>query len=471
MSPPNSPNTNHQHKVANKVVHNGYGSVQVTNYLEHPKTNAAFANTDKSTDDNEFEIELSPLPYQENIFGNLDEFTDSDSEGSTLKEASKKQKTAPSPYHSLATAYEVPLSLRKPFKIPRRQDLPVITPLTKKNTSAPQETEPLFNRNTTNNANEAIQRNGNDKGSKELGKKTNEKDISNATKQANKEQTYEANDNNASHSFYHSPFLFPEFKLSNENLDITPELESLRYLILSQHKAFEHHIKDLGTLYLSITKNLEKKLSSLQHLKNQDKIPRSLRIKCELTTSPDFASDPEFLDIKNKLQQEVKKFIQNGTALMTTWAERNIKLLKIQRCSTYLKKAMLILEGLTSFYTDSIGTPLWPSAANNRLTLFLFKAFLSCTFVNANNFINSLELPAEQILLIGSKLILNIDSDENANKAISSLHLDDIDLNNQMDNLLLFETLTVSSKSYNPQLQESGSPTKIGQRRQRLAST
>jgi hypothetical protein len=43
--------------------------------------------------------------------------------------------------------------------------------------------------------------------------------------------------------------------------------------VLSQHKAFEHHIKDLGALYLSITKNLEKKLSSLQHLKNQDKIP------------------------------------------------------------------------------------------------------------------------------------------------------------------------------------------------------
>jgi hypothetical protein len=204
MSHPYSPNSNHQHKVANKVVHNGYESVQVTNYLEHPKTNAAFDNTDKSADNNDFELELSPLPYQESIFGHLDEFTDSDSESSTLKEANKKQITAPSPYHSIATAYEVPLSLRKPFKIPRRQDLPVITPLAKRNTSAPQETEPLFNRNTTINTNESIQRNGNDKGSKELGKKTSEKDISNATKQANMEQTYEANDNDTSNSFYHS---------------------------------------------------------------------------------------------------------------------------------------------------------------------------------------------------------------------------------------------------------------------------
>jgi hypothetical protein len=446
MSPPNSPNSNHQHKVANKVVHNGYGSVQVTNFLEHPKTNAVFGNTDKSADNNDFELELSPLPYQESIFGNLDEFTDSDSESSILKEAGKKLKAAPNPHHSTATAYEIPLSLRRPFRIPRRQDLQVITPLAKRNTLAPQETEPLLNRNTTNNANEPIQRIGSDKVSKELGKKTSETDFLIATKQANMEQAYEANVNEASNSFYHSPFLFQEFKLSNETLDIIPELESLRYLILSQHKAFEHHIKDLGTLYLSVTKNLDKKLNSLQHLKNQDKIPRSLRIKCELTTSPDFANDPEFLDIKNKLQQEVKKFIQNGTTLMTTWAERNIKLLKLQRCSTYLKKAVPILDGLTSFYTDSIGTPLWPSAANNRLTLFLFKAFLSCEFLNAGNFINSLELPAEQILLIGSKLILNTDSDESADKAITSLHLEEIDLNNQIDNFLLFETLTSFSQ-------------------------
>jgi hypothetical protein len=82
---------------------------------------------------------------------------------------------------------------------------------------------------------------------------------------------------------------------------------------------------------LNITKTIEKKSTNLQHLINNEKIPRSLRIKFELTTSPEFSNNPEFLKIKSDLHQEVNNFIQKGTALMTTWARRNIKLLTLQR--------------------------------------------------------------------------------------------------------------------------------------------
>jgi hypothetical protein len=74
--------------------------------------------------------------------------------------------------------------------------------------------------------------------------------------------------------------------------------------------------------------------------------------------------------------------------------------------SKIVKCLLLLLEGLTSFYTDSIGAPKWKSVANNHLTLFLFKAFLSDNRFNANDFITYLNLTLEEILLTRAKLIL-----------------------------------------------------------------
>jgi len=222
-------------------------------------------------------------------------------------------------------------------------------------------------------------------------------------------------------------------------LDLPPELESLRPLILSQYKAFKQHIRDLGALNLNIIKTLEKKSTSLQHLTNHDKIPRSLRIKCELTTSPEFSNDPEFLEIKHKLHQEVSNFIQKGTSLIIVWVKRNITLLTLQRCSNYLKKALKILEGLTSFNTDSIGTPKWKSVSNSLLTLSIFKAFLSGEFIEVNDFATYLNLTPDQILLTGAKLILSTDSDKDAAKIIFELNLSDIKMENQAEELFITE--------------------------------
>ncbi|MFN9982104.1 MAG: hypothetical protein ACK53Y_19415, partial [bacterium] len=130
-------------------------------------------------------------------------------------------------------------------------------------------------------------------------------------------------------SVYKSPYLHNVFKPEPESLNLSPELEPLTPLLRSQHEAFTERIKDLGSIYLNATKSLEKKKNNFHLLKNNKKIPRSLRIKCELTTSPNFSYDKTFLTLKDELHQIIEKCIKDGTTAITNWAERNIKLLTL----------------------------------------------------------------------------------------------------------------------------------------------
>jgi hypothetical protein len=147
---------------------------------------------------------------------------------------------------------------------------------------------------------------------------------------------------------------------------------------LSQHEVFTQPIKDLGHINITLTKIIENKKESLLKLKN-NKIPRSLQLKCELTTSSAYTNNPDFLTLKTELQHEVSNFIEKGSKIMTKWAETNIHLLTIDRCADILSKALQILDGLTSFYTEIIGTPIWPSVPTTHASLFLFKLYLSNT--------------------------------------------------------------------------------------------
>ena len=445
MSNHHTNETDIQHNAANQVFHNSVGSVHQTNYLGLFQTNAS-QETDFFTYDEEQDNGLTPIPQQDRLFDDYDEFTDTDSETATATQKKGRQKTFLEPAPSETKPYEVPISLRKRYQDPRRKTTTVITPQANKTLSTPKEKTPTDITETaiTEAAASPPHMFGNAAGntidiSSRLNREPPSPDIG---RDVQTENTLKHVLNRDPNLIYHSPFLAQEFKPTNDNLDLTTELESLRPLILSQHKAFEQRIKDLGAFNLNITKTIEKKSTSLQHLINNDKIPRSLRIKCELTTSPEFSNDPEFLKIKNDLHQEVNNFIQKGTTLMTAWARRNIRLLTLQRCFNYLKKALQILEGLTSFYTDSIGAPKWKSVANNQPTLFLFKAFLSDNRFKANDFITYLNLTSEEILLIGAKLILRTDSEEDAIKVLSGLNLTDINPENQADILYLTEILT-----------------------------
>jgi len=49
------------------------------------------------------------------------------------------------------------------------------------------------------------------------------------------------------------------FNSSNKFINLTPELEPLRNIILLQHTALETHIKELGNICFNLTTIIEKK--------------------------------------------------------------------------------------------------------------------------------------------------------------------------------------------------------------------
>jgi hypothetical protein len=98
--------------------------------------------------------------------------------------------------------------------------------------------------------------------------------------------------------------------------NLTPELESLRTVIMLQHNALSQHIIELGTICLKHTTTIEKKKESSLKLINEELIPRSLHIKCDLTTSPDFENYPNYITLKKELQTAVSKFISTGMEIM-----------------------------------------------------------------------------------------------------------------------------------------------------------
>jgi hypothetical protein len=246
----------------------------------------------------------------------------------------------------------------------------------------------------------------------------------------------------ATKKIYSSPFLDENYKLTSEEVDLTLELEPLRKLIMSQHKVFADWIKELGHISLSLSKVIEKKKESVNELKKDKKIPRSLRIKCELTSSPDFANDEGFLQFKEELQDTVTEFVKKGTNIMIGWAERNLTLLIQQRCFKILKKGLQILDGLISFYSEGIGTPRFLSLPSEKCNnLFLLKLYLSKEYIDIQSLTEYLGLPAEEILLTGAKILTDNTSNEDVSSMIRGVKLSDIDVNNKIHENFITETL------------------------------
>jgi hypothetical protein len=127
---------------------------------------------------------------------------------------------------------------------------------------------------------------------------------------------------------YISRFIDTSIKPNNDSKIILPaDLELLRPLIMSQPEVLAPYISELGNTNLTHSKVINKKKESFLQLTTQNKIPRSLRIKVELTTSPSFSSNPKFLQIKEELQNATNDYIKTGIKLMTEWAQEHILLL------------------------------------------------------------------------------------------------------------------------------------------------
>ncbi len=212
---------------------------------------------------------------------------------------------------------------------------------------------------------------------------------------------------------------------SDRNIQLNPELEPLRHTILSQHLALEPHIRELGQICLNFSKLIEKKKESSTKLLNNEGIPRSLRVNCELTTSPTYEEDPEFLTIKKELQDAVNTFKQTGLALMKRWSVSNIKLLPRDRCHNTLKTAIIILDGLNTYWENVLPPIRWPNHIINNILLLLIKIYFTTDlFPDANEVVDHFELPADDVILLASKTISKNNDDDHNIKLLHSIDLD-----------------------------------------------
>ena len=186
---------------------------------------------------------------------------------------------------------------------------------------------------------------------------------------------------------------------------------------------------------------IEQKKDSYETLKNHKKPPRSLRIRCELTASPSYSSNPKFKLLKEKLQDTVTDFIEKGTDIITEWTFVNIQLLLIDRCSNILAKALPILDGLASYHSDVIGHPNWPSTNSKTLPLYLLQIYMSNILTINKDLISYLELPPEVILLTGAKILANTNSEDDALHILQSLQASNLNLNDKLQHTFVTETL------------------------------
>jgi hypothetical protein len=154
--------------------------------------------------------------------------------------------------------------------------------------------------------------------------------------------------------------------------------------------------------------------------------------------------DPDFLELKEELQNEVSNFMEKGRNIMATWAEINVQHLIQDRCSNIFSKALQILDGLTSFYIETIGIPVWPSVPTAHITLFLLKLYLSNMLFDISKLVTFFELPSENILLIGTKTLLNMNSDNKATDTLDKLLLSDIHMNDELQNTFIRREILIN---------------------------
>jgi hypothetical protein len=79
---------------------------------------------------------------------------------------------------------------------------------------------------------------------------------------------------------------------------------------------------------------------------------------------------------------------------MTEWATINVHVLTVNCCSNIFSKALQIL-------------PTWPSVPTEYTTVYLLKLYLSNALSDISELVLLFGLSSEDILLIGTKILLN----------------------------------------------------------------
>jgi len=242
-----------------------------------------------------------------------------------------------------------------------------------------------------------------------------------------------------------NPFLLNIKQASNSstrNIKLPQELEPLRTVILSQHTALENHIKDLGSTCLNFTTVIEQKKESANKLHTDKRIPRSLRIKCELSTSPSYESNSDFITLKRELQEALNTFTTKGLNVLKKWSLININLLTQDRCHNIMQRAMIILDGLYTYWKNILDPIHRPSPIENNPILFLIKIYFNEeSNPDINKLIKYFELSPPEILIIITKIITKNTNNTFNTQLLNSLDLNAIDTFSEIQIYLITETL------------------------------
>jgi hypothetical protein len=105
---------------------------------------------------------------------------------------------------------------------------------------------------------------------------------------------------------------------------------------MSQHNALSQHIIELGNTCLNFTNIIEKKKDSSTKLIEDGKIPRSLCLKCDLTTLPAYENNPSLILLKKELHEATSQFTAKGLEIMKKWSIINIQLLIKDKCNNVM---------------------------------------------------------------------------------------------------------------------------------------
>jgi hypothetical protein len=232
-------------------------------------------------------------------------------------------------------------------------------------------------------------------------------------------------------------------KDSNRIVNLPPDLEVLRSVIMSQHTALEPHIKELGRICLDFTINIEKKKQSSIKLMTDNHIPCSLRIKCELTTSPSYENNPDYIELKRELNEAVSDFTRKDLHIMKKWSNINITLLTKDRCFNIMKKAIPIMDGIFTYWVEVFQPLPWPTMVKNNPVLFLSKIYFGTDYAeDTEKTLQYFKLSPAEILLCIAKILTKNNGDTYNTTLIDSIDLNFLEHTNENNLIIINETLT-----------------------------
>lgn len=155
---------------------------------------------------------------------------------------------------------------------------------------------------------------------------------------------------------------------------------------------------------------------------DEEKIPRSLRIKCDLTTSPSYENNPNFILLKKELQDAVSLFTETDLEIMKKWSIINIHLLITYKCNNIMKKAISILDGLYLYWEQIIGPAKWPNNIEKNILLLILKIYFETDYISVDtDIIEYFELSPKEILLLAAKIITKNHDDTRNQEILTSI--------------------------------------------------